>query len=106
MTIEKVTILVQGVTCISCASYIERAIYRIDGVLVVQVNLVTEKTIVAYINGVADPTDLRRAVTDAGYVVRGVVKWGTAARDPGVDEEEPELITSRVHMRLARWVAR
>ena len=48
VVIEKATIPIQGMTCVSCVAAIEKILKKFDGVLQVNVNLVTEKGTVSF----------------------------------------------------------
>ena len=58
-----------GMTCANCASNIERALGRVDGVLEATVNYASEKATVRYIVGVTGRAELTAAVRKAGYDV-------------------------------------
>jgi len=53
-------------TCASCVARVEEALSGVPGVVSASVNLASEKAIVEYIEGTTY-TDLKRAVTGAGY---------------------------------------
>jgi len=57
---------VRGMTCASCVARVEEALSGVPGVVSTSVNLASEKATVEYMEGI-EPTDLRRAVKDAGY---------------------------------------
>ncbi len=64
---------IDGMTCASCSSRVERALSGLDGVAQVSVNLATERAhIVLKPGDMAEdtPARLRRAIRDAGYAVR------------------------------------
>ncbi len=58
-----------GMTCANCASNIERALNKVDGVLEATVNYANEKASVHYATGVTTRADLVAAVRRAGYDV-------------------------------------
>ena len=58
-----------GMTCTNCASNIERALNKVDGVLEATVNYANEKATVHYATGVVTRPDLVAAVRKAGYDV-------------------------------------
>ncbi len=58
-----------GMTCANCASTIQRALSKVDGVLEATVNYANEKATVKSIVGVAGRADLVAAVRRAGYDV-------------------------------------
>ena len=68
---ERVTLTIGGMTCASCVVHVERALRRVEGVDVANVNLATERATVEYAPGVARIGELRHAVEDAGYSVVG-----------------------------------
>ncbi|MCL5962457.1 MAG: heavy metal translocating P-type ATPase [Chloroflexi bacterium] len=79
-----------GMTCASCAARIERALRKVDGVTVANVNFAAEKASVEFDSSKVSMATLRRAVEDAGY---GVVETPTpaaaeAVRIRPVDVEE------------------
>ncbi|MGI4873656.1 MAG: heavy metal translocating P-type ATPase [Janthinobacterium lividum] len=61
------TLDIEGMSCASCASFVEKSLARTPGVQHAHVNLATEKATVAYLPGVASPATLRAAVVKAGY---------------------------------------
>lgn len=62
---EKVTILVKGMHCASCASNIERSLKKVPGVKNATVSLLTEKAFVE--SEGANKEELAKAVSRAGY---------------------------------------
>ena len=60
---------IEGMTCASCVSRVERALARVPGVAKAEVNLATETATVAFSDG-ASPEALVAAVRDAGYDAR------------------------------------
>jgi Cu+-exporting ATPase len=60
---------IEGMTCASCASNIERALMKVEGVSEANVNLATEKALISSSNGDLIPGELVDAVERAGYAV-------------------------------------
>jgi Cu+-exporting ATPase len=60
---------IEGMTCASCVSRVERALQRVPGVAKAEVNLATETATVALADG-ASAESLVAAVRDAGYEAR------------------------------------
>ncbi|WP_216329178.1 heavy metal translocating P-type ATPase [Deinococcus aestuarii] len=60
---------VQGMTCASCVSRVERALKKVDGVLDASVNLATERASVRYLPSSVSAGQLKAAVKGAGYEV-------------------------------------
>ncbi|MFZ5651646.1 MAG: heavy metal translocating P-type ATPase [Bacillota bacterium] len=64
---ERVDLKISGMTCAACASRVERTLGGLEGVLRVNVNFAMERASVEYIPGQISPSDMKRAVADAGY---------------------------------------
>src|SRR5699024_10843636 len=69
MTTKKVNIAVSGMTCSSCASSVERALNKTEGVIDVAVNLLGEKATVEFDDKSTSPEDLVRVIEETGYKV-------------------------------------
>ncbi|MBD3678325.1 MAG: copper-translocating P-type ATPase [Rhodobacteraceae bacterium] len=61
---------IEGASCASCVSKIEKAICEVPGVASASMNLATSRAKVTTYAGGAEPADLMRAVSDAGYKAR------------------------------------
>ncbi|MGY1424544.1 heavy metal translocating P-type ATPase [Lysobacter sp. A289] len=66
---KSLDLAIEGMTCASCASRIEKALAAASGVLEANVNLATERATVRTVGG-TDPAALIAAVTRAGYAAR------------------------------------
>ncbi|TCU23238.1 Cu+-exporting ATPase [Rhizobium azibense] len=64
---ETLEVLVDGMTCASCVSRVERALKALPGVVDASVNLATEKATVRYAAGAASIRALKDAIRAAGY---------------------------------------
>jgi Cu+-exporting ATPase len=89
---EKVSLPIAGMTCASCVAHVERALLAVPGVLEAGVNLATERAAVEYVPTVAQLSDLRRAVAEAGYEVLPTAE----------EEAEEELSREMGNMQEAR----
>ena len=78
--LRSVEFVVEGMTCASCVSRIERALRKVPGVVDAVVNLATERASVVLSQEVADE-NLYAAVIDAGY--------GAKAHSPSAAEDAP-----------------
>ena len=67
------TFSIGGMTCAACASAVERATKKIDGVIESKVNLATEKLTIEYDQNKVSEKIIINAVTNAGYTVNDVV---------------------------------
>lgn len=61
---------VEGITCASCVSRVEKALKAVPGVMDASVNLATETATIRLVSGAVDAGALEAAVRDAGYAVR------------------------------------
>ncbi|MFV0518205.1 MAG: heavy metal translocating P-type ATPase [Aminipila sp.] len=76
------TLKVTGMTCAACASRIEKAIGKIDGVTSVSVNLATERMTCELDVSKTNMSAVRQAIEKAGY------KWAEIAGKNTVDEDK------------------
>ena len=90
---ERVELPIEGMTCASCATRIEKRLNRLDGVEAT-VNYATENAAVTFDPALVAPQDLLEAVEAAGYRVRPVAPDGAPA-----DEPEPDP-TASLRLRL------
>jgi len=67
--VEKVVLPIQGMTCASCVSKVEKSVRSLKGVLQVNVNLATERATIEYVPGVASIQDFKTAIQGAGYQI-------------------------------------
>ena len=61
--------LVQGMSCASCVSRVERKLSGIEGVLEARVNLATEKAVIEYLPSVTGLQNFQSALKDIGYTL-------------------------------------
>ncbi len=76
------TLPIEGMTCASCVSRVEKALRKVPGVLSAEVNLATEKAQVTVADRQTSVENLIAAVEKAGYVAH-------VATEPGTDTPEP-----------------
>ena len=65
--IESLLLNIEGMTCASCVTHVEKALTNVDGVIKANVNLATERAAIEYQQGTASPKTLIGAVVQAGY---------------------------------------
>jgi Cu+-exporting ATPase len=86
--VEKdVTIPIGGMTCAACVKAIERAVGKLDGVSSVSVNLATEKAFVRYDTETLRLSQIKQAITKAGYTPLAIAEGSGPSRD---DEHRKE----------------
>src|SRR5689334_8105737 len=61
---------VEGMTCASCVSRVEKVLRTVDGVTSASVNLATERARVSYAPARAAPEQVVEAIRNAGYEPR------------------------------------
>jgi Cu+-exporting ATPase len=109
--VETATLAIEGMTCASCANFVERALKKTPGVQSAQVNLATEKATVAFTPRLADRARLKAAVEAAGYqVAEAAAPAATQATTPEAAEVTDEEIDARraltyQHLKRRFWVS-
>jgi P-type Cu+ transporter len=71
---QEMTLPVDGMTCASCVSRVERLLSRVPGVLEAAANLASNSVRVKFVAGTATREDLARAVAAGGYGVPAVAE--------------------------------
>ncbi len=64
---KKVKFDIQGMTCSSCSSHVEKAVSKLEGIQNVNVNLLSNNMIVNYDETILDNEKIIQAVVSAGY---------------------------------------
>ena len=97
---DEVELAIEGMTCGSCVSHVERALLKVPGVSAATVNLATGKASILLHGSIASIEDLEAAVRSAGYEPTRVIGDGDA-----VDRErlarEHEIASLRRSVLLA-----
>jgi P-type Cu+ transporter len=74
---------IEGMTCASCVTRVEKALGKVPGVREASVNLATEKARVAFDPAVVNLDQLKAAVAKAGYTVGEIPTPSTAPQSDG-----------------------
>ena len=83
------TLDIEGMTCASCASFVEKSLSRTPGVQRAMVNFATEKATVDYLPTQASPATLKEAVINAGYgVAERAPDTSAAERSAEIDRQK------------------
>jgi Cu+-exporting ATPase len=83
------TLDIEGMTCASCASAVEKSLSRTPGVQRAMVNFATEKATVDYVPNEASPATLKEAVINAGYgVMERAPDTSAAERSAEIDHQK------------------
>ncbi|MGO7632695.1 heavy metal translocating P-type ATPase [Rhizobium leguminosarum] len=85
--IETQEFLVEGMTCASCVSRVERALKAVPGVTQASVNLATEKATIRYVSGATTSAALSAAIRNAGYETKATVNVATEHQEDRRDVE-------------------
>jgi len=101
--IKTETLDIEGMTCASCASFVEKSLSRTPGVHRAVVNYATEKATIDYLPTQATPAALKAAVVQAGYgVTERAPETSAAERNAEIDRQK-----AAAYQQLKRrfWVA-
>lgn len=100
---ETTTLDIEGMTCASCAAFVEKSLSRTPGVHNAHVNFATEKATVQYAPDQASPAILKDAVVSAGYKVAERVPDTSAADRQAEIDRQKAAAYSKLQRRF--WVA-
>lgn len=90
---------VEGMTCASCSAAVERALKRLDGVSEASVNLATNRAAFSYDPAKVKLSQIRTAVTNAGYTPLDLA--GEETRDLERERREKELRRMKTRLIVA-----
>jgi len=115
--LSSVSLPVQGMTCASCSSRIERVLSKAQGIEAASVNLANERADVSFDSNHAKPADIVSLIEKAGFTVppktfeisiEGMTCASCVGRVekslkkvPGVQEATVNLATERAHIRVS-----
>ena len=97
------TLDIEGMTCASCASAVEKSLSRTPGVQRAMVNFATEKATVDYVPTEASPATLKEAVVNAGYGVMERAPDTSAAERSAEIDRQKAVAYAKLKRRF--WVA-
>lgn len=92
---NKVTIPIGGMTCAACASRIEKALCKLDGVLHASVNLATEKAMVEYNPQITRLSAIRHVIEKTGYKALNIERKAAVDEDKLRKEKEIRTLWSK-----------
>ena len=93
---ERVILPIGGMTCAACVRHVERALNKVEGVAVANVNLATERAVVEYLPGLASSGALKQAVADAGYEVLEEASDTTEGEEVDLEVQKMDLARRRM----------
>ncbi len=97
--IQTVSLPIEGMTCASCVTRVEKAIKTVEGVRSVAVNLATEKATLTLDPAIANAARISAAVEEAGYTVNTESMETTSERRPA-EESGPAAAFQRLKKEL------
>lgn len=86
--LEKVELVVIGMTCASCAMNVENALKKVDGVISAAVNLATRKATVEFNPSLVNVPILEKAIKDVGYDVEKSIEEDALSQRRRIEREE------------------
>ena len=87
-SVSKIIIPIGGMTCASCASSVEKAVRKLDGIDSVKVNIATEKANISYDQSIVQLSKIKEAIEEAGYKVLEIKKESLIDEDKIRKEKE------------------
>ncbi|HHY90870.1 MAG TPA: copper ion binding protein, partial [Clostridiales bacterium] len=85
---QKVEIPIEGMSCAACAAAVEKGIQKLEGIATVHVNLATKKAIVEYDPQQVKISQIKDAISKAGYTPLEITKDFEESRQK---EEQNEI---------------
>ncbi len=110
-THSKATLPVEGMTCASCSSRLEKLLGALPGVENVFINLALEKATLQYDSSEVTLDDFRTSITDAGFLVptqtirlsiEGMTCASCSARIEKRLQAHPDVIDANINLALER----
>lgn len=86
--LDKVELVVIGMTCASCAMSVENALKKVDGVISATVNLATRKATVEFNPSLVNVSILEKAIKDVGYNVEKSIEEDALSQRRRIEREE------------------
>ena len=87
---------VSGMSCIMCATSIEKSLVKLDGIESVHVHLMEKIMTVSFNDGKISVRDIEKTVKDLGYTATEYVDKNTVAIDTDVKELKNTFIVSLI----------
>lgn len=102
---KKVKFDIQGMTCSSCQTHVEKAVKKLSGVQSVNVNLIGNNMVAQYDENCLDNEAIIKAVVDAGYgaAMSDVSEQTKKAKIPSEDENI-KAMKQRLILSIVFWI--
>lgn len=98
-TAKKTELIIEGMSCASCSSAVERATRKLDGVLSAQVNLATNRGNFEYDPSKIRLSEIKATIEKLGYLPKELV--GEQAQSLGEAHRERETKSMRIRLIIA-----
>ena len=86
--LEKVELVVIGMTCASCAMNVENALKKVDGVISAAANLATRKATVEFNPALVNVSLLEKAIRGVGYEIEKSIEEDALSQRRRIEREE------------------
>lgn len=92
---KEVSIPISGMTCAACAKAVERAVGKLEGVESVSVNFATEKANVRYNPKITRLSEIKQAISKAGYKALEIESTNRVDEDKARKEKEIKTLWTK-----------
>lgn len=97
---------IKGMSCSACVAHVDKSVRNLEGILAVQVNLLTNSMSVRYDEALLSITDVESAVKKAGYEATARLKTETVVQETVTEKSgnKKELLVDKETMNMKkRW---
>lgn len=99
---KKVKFDIQGMTCSSCSSHVEKAVSKLKGMQKVNVNLLSNNMVVEYDEKLLNNEEIIKAVIKAGYNAKvNDSNTQKISKEKGIDKDNKETISMKKRLILS-----
>lgn len=92
---KEISVPISGMTCAACAKSVEKAVGKLDGIESVNVNFATEKAIIKYNPKSVRLSEIKQAISKAGYKALEIENKNTIDEDKLRKEKEIKTLWTK-----------
>lgn len=92
---KEVTIPIKGMTCAACSNRIDKVLNKLEGVAAASVNFATEKATVKYNPSIIRLSEIKQAITKAGYTPLEIENKAAVDEDKARKEKEIRILWTK-----------
>ncbi|MDF2522306.1 MAG: copper-translocating P-type ATPase, partial [Clostridia bacterium] len=92
---KEITVPISGMSCAACAKSIEKAVGKLEGVASVSVNFATEKALIKYNPKIVRLSEVKQAISKAGYKALEIENKSTVDEDKLRKEKEIKTLWTK-----------